>query len=140
MNLPAFMRELFYSELDYHFYVSQNPFWFDVYRELYKSYFPFERKKEDCSPCSCVSLIDNQTAARNYKSLWSEMVACDILSSVNFKDEKSVKMFCEKFKELYLANDGSNSQLEIFTKFTGRSFPKVGPLIESWMLDPQSSN
>ncbi|KFD67627.1 hypothetical protein M514_20123 [Trichuris suis] len=133
-QLPMLVRDLFKSDFDLLIHKSNMNFWFDMYREKSKEYFPFGWEKGDYHPCNDLLVADDQAAASSYKQLWSEVVACDLLESMGIvskgADDDSFRQFCDRFKRHYLTTDGSLTQSEAFRRFTGRSLPSVNGLLK----------
>uniref|UniRef100_A0A5S6QYI3 Peptidase_M3 domain-containing protein n=1 Tax=Trichuris muris TaxID=70415 RepID=A0A5S6QYI3_TRIMR len=137
-QMPMLVRSLFKSDFDLLIHKSNMNFWFDMYRDKSKEYFPFGWEKGDYRPCNNLLVADEQAAASTYMQLWSEVVACDLIESAgditNGIGDASFLQFCSRFKRYYLTVDGSVEQCETFRRFTGRSSPNIKGLLKSHFL------
>uniref|UniRef100_A0AC35UGN9 Peptidase_M3 domain-containing protein n=1 Tax=Rhabditophanes sp. KR3021 TaxID=114890 RepID=A0AC35UGN9_9BILA len=124
-------RTLFWSDYDLSLYEMENrkdKFWVDLYREMYKDYFPLKMGRNDYHPCSFTPIFAMQPyMGMYYRKLWSEMLALDVHDS--FNKEEDVKSTGDRLKHSLLKAGALEPQEELYRKFQGRD-PSVGPICD----------
>ncbi|MFH4973781.1 hypothetical protein AB6A40_000490 [Gnathostoma spinigerum] len=130
-------RVLFWSDFDLTMYEMEDrrtKFWLDLYREMYKEYFPFTMSRNDYHPCSFTPIFSMQPyMGMYYRKLWTEMLALDVHET--FDVENNVKVTGERFKTTVLVKGASDVQSELYRRFQGRD-PSVGAICDFY--DPPS--
>jgi oligopeptidase A len=103
-------------------------FWLDLYRELYKEYFPFKLERTNYQPCSFTPVFGIQPfMSMYYRKLWAEMLALDVHET--FNDEGNEQVTGERFKTVILNQGAGDLQSELYRRFQGRD-PSVGAICD----------
>ncbi|KRX23073.1 m7GpppX diphosphatase [Trichinella nelsoni] len=145
MQIPALVQNILLSEFDLLIHKSSMKFWFDIYRELSKQYFPYGWEKGDYLPCNSSIVVDEQVASSYYRQLISDIIACDLINDIGENTQLNSAEFvnfCKKFKNCYLLADGSMKQLEMYRSFAKRESPSVNAFlnlrheVKRLLLDP----
>ncbi|KRZ67957.1 Oligopeptidase A [Trichinella papuae] len=141
MQIPALVQNILLSEFDLLIHKSSIKFWFDIYRELSRQYFPYGWEKGDYLPCNSSIVVDEQIASSYYRQLLSEIIACDLINDIGENTQiNSAEFvnFCKKFKNCYLLSDGSMKQLEMYRSFAKRESPSVNAFLNFRRLVKQT--
>uniref|UniRef100_A0AC35FA18 Peptidase M3A/M3B catalytic domain-containing protein n=1 Tax=Panagrolaimus sp. PS1159 TaxID=55785 RepID=A0AC35FA18_9BILA len=124
-------RVLFWSDFDLSIYEMEDrkkKFWLDLYRELYKEYFPFKLERTNYQPCSFTPVFGIQPfMSMYYRKLWAEMLALDVHET--FNDEGNEQVTGERFKTVILNQGAGDLQSELYRRFQGRD-PSVGAICD----------
>lgn len=103
-------------------------FWLDVYRQMYKDYFPFARERNNYQPCSFTPIFAMPPyMSLYYRKLWAEMLALDIHET--FNHENDAKTTGQRLKTAILQHGSSELQGELYRRFQGRD-PSVGAICD----------
>ncbi|KRZ51959.1 m7GpppX diphosphatase, partial [Trichinella nativa] len=132
MQIPALVQNILLSEFDLLIHKSSMKFWFDIYRELSRQYFPYGWEKGDYLPCNSSIVVDEQIASSYYRQLISDIIACDLINDIGENTQLNSAEFvnfCKKFKNCYLLADGSMKQLEMYRSFAKRESPSVNAFL-----------
>ncbi|KRZ41814.1 Oligopeptidase A [Trichinella pseudospiralis] len=143
MQIPALVQNILLSEFDLLIHKSSIKFWFDIYRELSREYFPYGWEKGDYLPCNSSIVVDEQIASSYYRQLISEIIACDLINDIGENTQLNSAEFvnfCKKFKNCYLLSDGSMKQLEMYRSFAKRESPSVNAFLNFHRLVKQTIN
>ncbi|KRZ08267.1 Oligopeptidase A [Trichinella zimbabwensis] len=141
MQIPALVQNILLSEFDLLIHKSSIKFWFDIYRELSRQYFPYGWEKGDYLPCNSSIVVDEQIASSYYRQLLSEIIACDLINDIGENTQLNSAEFvnfCKKFKNCYLLSDGSMKQLEMYRSFAKRESPSVNAFLNFRRLVKQT--
>ncbi|VDD87043.1 unnamed protein product [Enterobius vermicularis] len=139
-------RALFWADYDLTIFEMEDrrkKFWLDVYRDMYKDYFPFRRERNDYHPCSFTPIFDSaQYMCSYYRKLWGEMLAFDIHETFNNEDD--VPTTGERLKTTILLKGSGDLQSELYRRFQGRD-PVLHPICDFYdpprgLLDKLSRN
>uniref|UniRef100_A0AC34PXD0 Peptidase M3A/M3B catalytic domain-containing protein n=1 Tax=Panagrolaimus sp. JU765 TaxID=591449 RepID=A0AC34PXD0_9BILA len=124
-------RTLFWADYDLSIYEMEDrrkKFWLDLYRELYKDYFPFPLERNNYQPCSFTPIFAMQPhMSMYYRKLWSEMLALDVHET--FDQEGNEQVTGERFKTTMLNMGAGDLQSELYRRFQGRD-PSVGAICD----------
>uniref|UniRef100_A0A0K0FXI9 Neurolysin, mitochondrial (inferred by orthology to a human protein) n=1 Tax=Strongyloides venezuelensis TaxID=75913 RepID=A0A0K0FXI9_STRVS len=122
-------RTLFWSDFDLTIFEMENrkdKFWVDLYREMYKEYFPFKMNKNDYHPCSFTPIFAMQPfMSMYYRKLWKEMLALDVHET--FAREQEERSTGERLKQTILYPGSQEPQEQLYRRFQGRD-PSVGAI------------
>uniref|UniRef100_A0A0N4ZG04 Peptidase_M3 domain-containing protein n=1 Tax=Parastrongyloides trichosuri TaxID=131310 RepID=A0A0N4ZG04_PARTI len=122
-------RTLFWSDFDLTVFEMENrkdKFWLDIYRDMYKEYFPFKMNRNDYHPCSFTPIFAMQPyMSMYYRKLWKEMLALDVHET--FAKEQEERSTGERLKQTMLYPGALEPQEELYRKFQGRD-PSVGAI------------
>ncbi|XP_003366212.1 scavenger mRNA-decapping enzyme DcpS [Trichinella spiralis] len=103
MQIPALVQNILLSEFDLLIHKSSMKFWFDIYRELSKQYFPYGWEKGDYLPCNSSIVVDEQIASSYYRQLISDIIACDLISDIDENTQLNSAEFVNFCKNIHLA-------------------------------------
>ncbi|CAD5226755.1 unnamed protein product [Bursaphelenchus xylophilus] len=124
-------RTLFWSDFDLTIFEMEDRkkgFWLDVYRKMYKDYFPFVREKTNYQPCSFTPIFAMPPyMSLYYRKLWAEMLALDVHETFNHEQQEEVTG--ERLKTTILYPGASELQGELYRRFQGRD-PSVGAICD----------
>lgn len=124
-------RTLFWSDFDLTIFEMENrkdKFWVNLYRDMYKEYFPFKMNKNDYHPCSFTPIFSRPShMSMYYRKLWREMLAFDVHAT--FAQEQEERSTGERLKQTLLYPGSQEPQEELYRKFQGRD-PSVGPICD----------
>lgn len=130
-------RTLFWTDFDLTLCEMEDrrkKFWLDLYRDMYKEYFPFKMSRNDYHPCSFTPIFGMQPyMSMYYRKLWTEMLALDVHDTFDIEDD--VKATGERLKNTILVRGASDIQSELYRRFQGRD-PSVGAICDFY--DPPS--
>ncbi|VDM47075.1 unnamed protein product [Toxocara canis] len=130
-------RALFWADFDLSIFELEDrkkKFWLDMYRELYKEYFPFKLARNDYHPCSFTPIFAMQPyMSMYYRKLWTEMLALDVHET--FDTEDDVRATGERLKSTIFMRGAGDAQSELYRRFQGRD-PSVGAVCDFY--DPPS--
>ncbi|EPB72702.1 TFIIE alpha subunit [Ancylostoma ceylanicum] len=130
-------RSLFWSDYDLTIFEMEDrkqKFWLDLYREMFKEYFPFKPGRNDYHPCSFIPIFGLQPyMGMYYRKLWTEMLALDIHETFDYEDD--VVKTGERLKATVLSRGSGDVAKELYRRFQGRD-PSVGAICDFY--DPPS--
>ncbi|KAI6211878.1 Peptidase-M3 domain-containing protein [Aphelenchoides besseyi] len=115
-------RTLFWADYDLTIYEMEDRkqgFWLDIYRNMYKEYFPFKLERYNYQPCSFTPIFAMQShMSMYYRKLWCELLALDIHDT--FKNENDPPHTGERLKNTLLNHGALEFQGELYRRFQGR--------------------
>ncbi|KRY12827.1 Oligopeptidase A [Trichinella patagoniensis] len=103
MQIPALVQNILLSEFDFLIHKSSMKFWFDIYRELSRQYFPYGWEKGDYLPCNSSIVVDEQIASSYYRQLISDIIACDLINDIGENTQLNSAEFVNFCKNIHLA-------------------------------------
>ncbi|KRZ51957.1 Oligopeptidase A, partial [Trichinella nativa] len=103
MQIPALVQNILLSEFDLLIHKSSMKFWFDIYRELSRQYFPYGWEKGDYLPCNSSIVVDEQIASSYYRQLISDIIACDLINDIGENTQLNSAEFVNFCKNIHLA-------------------------------------
>ncbi|KAH7701405.1 Peptidase M3A/M3B [Aphelenchoides avenae] len=124
-------RSLFWADYDLSIFEMEDrkkKFWLDLYRELFKEYFPFRMERNNYQPCSFTPIFNTPAnLSMYYRKLWAEMLALDVHET--FDRENDERATGERFKTTMLNFGAGETQAELYRRFQGRE-PSVGAICD----------
>uniref|UniRef100_A0A915B6D4 Peptidase M3A/M3B catalytic domain-containing protein n=1 Tax=Parascaris univalens TaxID=6257 RepID=A0A915B6D4_PARUN len=112
-------RVLFWADFDLSIFELEDrkkKFWLDMYRDLYKEYFPFKLARNDYHPCSFTPIFAMQPyMSMYYRKLWTEMLALDVHETFDIEDD--VRATGERLKNTIFMRGAGDVQSELYRRF-----------------------
>ncbi|KAI1726491.1 peptidase family m3 domain-containing protein [Ditylenchus destructor] len=130
-------RTLFWTDFDLtvtEMEERRDKFWLDLYKEMYREYFPFPLEKNNYQPSSFMPIFgDELLFGVYYRKLWAEMLALDVHET--FSRECDPPRTGERLKNAILYPGAGQRQSVMYNEFQGRD-PSIGPICDFY--DPPS--
>ncbi|KAI1732957.1 peptidase family m3 domain-containing protein [Ditylenchus destructor] len=130
-------RTLFWTDFDLtvtEMEERRDKFWLDLYKEMYREYFPFPLEKNNYQPSSFMPIFGNELLLGvYYRKLWAEMLALDVHET--FSRECDPPRTGERLKNVILYPGAGQKQSVMYNEFQGRD-PSIGPICDFY--DPPS--
>ncbi|KAB7494997.1 putative cytosolic oligopeptidase A [Armadillidium nasatum] len=112
-------NELFLAHFDIKLH-TENGHCFEIMKELWPLYKPFQLNKEYSLPCWFSPIMSDIWAAAYYSHTWSKMIAADAFSAFKESDPQEITSTGRRFKDTFLSLGGGTHSAEVFRQFRGR--------------------
>lgn len=125
-------RTLFWSDFELSLYEMEeflDKFWYDLYKEMYQEYFPFQLEEQNYQPCSFIPIFFPYVQICSYyKRLWCETLAMEIHET--FRKEDNPRATSDRLKTTWLNHGNLKSHWQMYIDFQGRepNFDAIGNL------------
>ncbi|RXG71962.1 putative cytosolic oligopeptidase A [Armadillidium vulgare] len=112
-------NELFLAHFDIKLH-TENAHCFEILKELWPLYKPFQLNKEYSLPCWFSPIMSDIWAAAYYSHTWSKMIAADAFSAFKESDPQEITSTGRRFKDTFFSLGGGTHSAEVFRQFRGR--------------------